>query len=188
MELSIDSPDEIARWRPLVHWLLAIPQLAVIYVLRGVDGILWIVAFFTILFTTRIPPGVYDFLVMVHRYEWRVTSYILWFRESYPPFEFDLVSQDPGNDPAKLTVGEQPELNRWLPLVKWLLIIPQFFVLIFVGIAFYVVWVIAFFAVLITGRWPEGMRNFAIGVVRWGMRVSLYTYLLTDIYPPFSLD
>ena len=184
----MDSTDEIARWRPLVHWLLAIPQLAVIYVLRGVAGILWIISFFTILFTKRILPGVYNFTVMVHRYEWRVMSYLLWFRESYPPFEFELVTQDPGDDPAKLTVGEQPELNRWLPLVKWLLIIPQLFVLFFVGIAFYVVWIIAFFAVIFTGRWPEGMRNFAIGVMRWGMRVSLYTYLLTDVYPPFSLD
>lgn len=188
LQLSIEAPDHVARWRPLVHWLLAIPHLFVLYVLQGVASILTIVSFFAVLFTRRVPEGIYDFVVMTHRYQWRVFSYVLWLREPYPPFEFDLVEQDPGTDPATLSMNPPVELNRWLPLIKWLLIIPQLFVLVFISIALYVVWVIAFFAVIFTGRWPEGMRTFAIGVARWSMRVSIYTYLLTDVYPPFSLD
>jgi hypothetical protein len=188
VQLSLDAPLTVARWRPLVHWLLAIPQVVVLYVVLLVAEIMWIVAFFSILFTRRIPESVSSFIVMAHRYQWRVTSYLMWMREPYPPFTFDMVSQDPGDDPARLSIQPAPELNRWLPLVKWLLVIPQYFVLFFLGIALYVVWAISFFAVLITGKWPEGMREFAIGVVRWSMRVNVYAYLLTDVYPPFSLE
>ncbi|HEX3794498.1 MAG TPA: DUF4389 domain-containing protein [Acidimicrobiales bacterium] len=66
--------------------------------------------------------------------------------------------------------------------------IPHFIVLLVLGIGAYVVIFISFFAVLITGSWPEGMRNYVVGVMRWGMRVAAYMYLMTDVYPPFSLS
>jgi hypothetical protein len=72
-------------------------------------------------------------------------------------------------------------------LVKWLLAIPHFIVLTFLGIAAFVVEIIAFFAVIFTGRWPAGMRDFVVGVVRWSTRVNAYVLFLTDEYPPFSL-
>ena len=72
--------------------------------------------------------------------------------------------------------------------MKWLLAIPHFFALMFLGIAALFVGIAGFFAVLITGRWPEGMRRFLIGTMRWSIRVSAYIYLMTDMYPPFSLE
>ena len=80
------------------------------------------------------------------------------------------------------------ELNRWLPLVKWFLAIPHYIVLFFLDIAAVVVVVIAWFAILFTGRYPEGMFDFVVGVMRWSLRVTAYAFLLvTDRYPPFTL-
>jgi hypothetical protein len=189
VSLDLASPLEVHRWRPLVNWLLAIPQFVVVYVLGIVAGILWIVSFFTVLFTRKIPDGIYRFQVMYFRYSWRVTSFGYFFmRNDYPPFSFDMTSNDESGDPATLSVQQPAELNRWLVLVKWwLLIIPQVIVLFFLFIGVTIVHIIAFFAVIITGRWPEGMRNFVVGAMRWGMRVNAYTYLLVDPYPPFRL-
>jgi hypothetical protein len=82
----------------------------------------------------------------------------------------------------------QEEYNRFLPLVKWLLAFPHYIALIFVGIGALVAILISFFAVLITGRYPRGLHDFVVGVHRWGFRVGAYVYLLTDRYPPFSLE
>jgi hypothetical protein len=82
----------------------------------------------------------------------------------------------------------EQDLNRWLPLVKWLLAIPHFIVLIVLGIGAIFAIVIAWFAVLITGRYPRGLFDYVVGVGRWGLRVQAYaTLLVTDRYPPFSL-
>ncbi len=79
-------------------------------------------------------------------------------------------------------------MNRWLVLVKWLLAIPHIIVLAFLYIAVWFVLLITFFAVLFTGKWPEGMRDFTVGVMRWHTRVNGYLLFLTDAYPPFSLE
>ena len=93
--------------------------------------------------------------------------------------------------PYPLTLkGELIEpLSRWLWLVKWFLLIPHFIVLFFLGIAFVIVWLIALFAILFTGRYPRGLFNFNVGVLRWWWRVWFYSYqaLGTDKYPPFTL-
>jgi len=91
--------------------------------------------------------------------------------------------------PTKLEGQLDPTLSRGLWLVKWLLAIPHYIVLIFLGLAAIVVVIIAWFAILFTGRYPEGMFNFVVGVIRWTLRVQGYAFLLvTDQYPPFSLD
>jgi hypothetical protein len=185
--LDLDAPLEVANWRPLVSWLLAIPQWFVVSVLGGVSQVLVVISFFTVLFTRRIPDGIYNFQAMYLRYGWRTTSYTLFMRESYPPFTFEMQTTDPGDDPAQLSIADQGELNRWLPLVKWLLLIPHFIALIFLAIGAIFVWIAAFFAVLFTGRWPGGMRNYMIGLERWSTRVNAYLYLMRDEYPPFSL-
>lgn len=187
LEMSIDVKEPVDRWRPLVHWLLAIPHLIVLYALQAVAGVLWIVSFFTILFTEEINPTIYDFTVMVFRYQWRVYTYLLWWRDLYPPFEFEITATDPGTDPARLTVGpRQEKYHRWLPLIKWLLLIPQFIVLFAFGIAAWVIWLVGFFTVLFTGRWSPGGRRFMTRFIRWSVQVNLYYYLLTDAYPPFT--
>jgi hypothetical protein len=188
IQLGLESPLDVARWRPLANWFLAIPQLVVVYVVNSVLGVLAFIAWFAILFTGNIPRGLFDFMAMILRYQWRVTSYVYFMRESYPPFEFDAVTADPGTDPAQLSVEYPERLSRGLIFIKILLIIPHLIALAFVGIAAFFVGIAAFFAVLFTGRWPEGMRTFLVGAVRWSTRVSAYFYLMTDAYPPFSLE
>jgi hypothetical protein len=90
--------------------------------------------------------------------------------------------------PIVLEVDPAAPQNRLTVFFRLLMIIPQAIVLAFVGIAAYIVTIIAWFVILFTGTYPEGMLRFAIGALRWGIRVQGYAYLLTDRYPPFSLE
>jgi hypothetical protein len=87
-----------------------------------------------------------------------------------------------------LSIQYPAKLKRWMPLVKWFLAIPHYFVLLFVYIAAIFVFIASFFAVLFTGKYPKGMRDFGVGVSRWSMRVRAYVGFLRDEYPPFSLS
>jgi len=89
--------------------------------------------------------------------------------------------------PARMELAYPAQLNRWLPLVKWLLLLPHYIALAFVAIGACFVAIYAFFAVLITGRFPRGAFEFMVGTFRWAYRVSAYFHLMTDAYPPFSL-
>src|SRR5258706_16477818 len=88
--------DRIARWRPVVNWLLAIPQFFVLYLLAIVERALSLLSFFFVLFTKRIPDSIFNFRVMVYRYQWRVTTFALFMREEYPPFSFEMTAHDDG--------------------------------------------------------------------------------------------
>ena len=189
VDLELLAPAEIARWRPLVHWLLSIPYYVVLYILQLALSVVTLVAWFVILFTGSIPEGMFAFMVAVHRFQWRYSSYFLFLREPYPPFELTGPAEDPGTDPSTRFSVERPEhLSRLLIFVKWLLALPHFFVLLFLAVGGAIASLIGFFAVLITGRWPEGLRAFIVGVHRWAYRVQAYVFLLTDVYPPFRLD
>ncbi len=166
---ELDAPLEVANWRPLVHWLLAIPHIIVLWALGIVSGVVAFLSFFAVLFTERVPDGFVRTQAMVMRYQLRVSTYIFFMREEYPPFSFSTVTADDGIDQAVVSVDEPGDLNRWLPLIKWLLVIPHLIVLFFLSIAAAFVHFITFFAVLFTGKYPEGMRNFVVGFFRWGL-------------------
>ncbi len=188
VKVEFERGLEVARWRPLVNWLLAIPHLLVVSVLQIVYGVLAVVSFFTVLFTRRVPDGIFGIQAMIDRYEWRVNTYTMFMRDEYPPFSFETVAADDGIDPARYSIADPGEMNRWLPLIKGLMLIPHLLVLIVLGIGAFFVWIAAFFAVLFTGMYPEGMRGYLIGVARWTDRVQAYGSFRTDVYPPFSLQ
>jgi hypothetical protein len=185
--VDFERSDVVARWRPLVNWLLAVPQFVVVYLLAIVERALSILSFFFVLFTKKIPDSIFDFRVMAYRYQWRVTTFAFFMRDEYPPFSFETTAMDDDLDAARLSIRPPGEMNRWLPLVKWLLAIPHYVVLAFLGIGVLFVWIITFFAVIITGRYPRGLRDFVVGVSRWAYRVTAYVLFMTDEYPPFRL-
>jgi hypothetical protein len=188
--LSYDPPERIANWRPLVQWLLAIPHWVVLYVLRTVAEVLAIISWFIILFTGRLPGGIANFQAMYLRYQARTVTYGGFLREEYPPFAFTTSSADP-DDVARLRVDIRPELenrNRLTVAFRLILAIPHAVVLVVLWVASFVVFVIGFFAVLFTGRWPEGLRNFVVNVMRYQLRFETYLSLLVDAYPPFVLN
>lgn len=187
-QLDFRGKRQIARWRPLVQWLLAIPQLLIASTLSIVRGVLTLIAFFTVLFTRHIPRPLFDAIAMTFRYEWRATSYALFLHEDYPPFDFQPNADDDGVDPHTVVTFTYPEqMSRWQPLVKWLLAVPHYLVLVALSIAAMAVVIAGFFAVLITGEYPQGLRDLLVGVYRYNVRVQGYAGLLTDHYPPFSL-
>jgi hypothetical protein len=187
-QLEFHGDRQITRWRPLVQWLFAIPQLLIAGALRSVRGVLILISLFTVLFTENIPPALFDMIAMTYRYEWRAISYALFMYEDYPPFDFEPSANDDGREPhTTLSVAYTEHLDRWKPLYKWLLAIPHYFVLVALWIGAFFAFIGGFFAVLFTGEYPIGIRDFLVSVYRYGLRVEAYVGLLTDVYPPFEL-
>jgi hypothetical protein len=182
IRVDIQYPETLSRWLIFVKWLLVIPHLIILYFLQIAWGVVTLIALFAILFTTKYPEGLFKFAVGYRRWQLNVSSYYLLLRDEYPPF-----SMDPGQYPAVLDVDYPQELNRFLPLIKWLLVIPSLIVVSVLFIAAFFVLIVAWFAILFTGKFPRGMFDFVVGVLRWSERATGYAYLLTDKYPPFSL-
>jgi hypothetical protein len=182
LRYDVQYAEELSRWLIFVKWLLAIPHFIILYALGIAAAVIGLIAFFASLFTKRYPRDLFDFVVNVNRWGANVGAYFGLFRDEYPPF-----SWEPGQYAVMYEVDYPEELNRWLPLVKWLLAFPHVIVLFFLFVAVYVVYIIAWFAILITKRFPRGLFDFIVGVNRWNLRVSAYTSLLRDEYPPFSL-
>jgi hypothetical protein len=147
-------------------------------------GILFLAPLLMIVFRQKYPRWWFDWNLNLVRFENRVFSYLFLLRDEYPSTdEEQAVSVDFPYPDAK------NDINRWLPLVKWFLAIPHYIVLLFLGLAAFVVIIIAWFAILFTGRYPQGLFDFVVGVMRWGNRVQGYAFvLITDRYPPFRLD
>ena len=188
--LSFSLPDHVARWRPLVHWLLAIPHFLVLYVLTLVSFLALVPAWFSGVILGKVPRGLLSFEAMVLRYNASVGAYVYFLHGDYPPFSFATDTADPGRDPhVRFDVEPQVEgRSRLTIFFRAFMVIPHFVVLYFLALATGVVLFIAFFAVIFLGRWPGGMRDFVLGYLRWSQRVAAYYVLLTDEYPPFSLD
>jgi Domain of unknown function (DUF4389) len=187
-QLEFRADREITRWRPLVQWLLAIPQLLVVNVLSTLRNVLTLISLFTVVFTKKIPRPLFEAIVMTYRYEWRVMSYALFMHQDYPPFDFRPAATDDGVDPHTMLSLTYPEgLNRWKPLYKWFIAIPHYIVIVALAVVGVGAVLVGFFAVIFTGRFPLGPRDFIVNAWRYGLRVQAYIGLLTDHYPPFAL-
>ena len=182
LRYDVEYPERLSRWLIFVKWLLVIPHLLILFALGAVASVIGYIAWFAILFTKRYPRGLFDLVVNVNRWNANVGAYTGLFRDEYPPFSWEA-----GQYPVNYEVDYPEQLSRWLIFVKWLLAVPHIIVLLFVGLAAYIAWLIAWFAILFTKRFPRGLFDFIVGYLRWNYRVGAYMYLLRDDYPPFSL-
>ena len=187
IDLQVDYPEEgIARWRPLIHWLLVIPHYIALLFVGIAAYVVIAISWFAVLITGKYPEGMFNFVSGVFKWSNRVLAYQYWMTEDYPPFTLD----DSPEYPARTRYDYPPDgkIARWRPLVHWLLALPHIFVIYFLFIAESIVLFIAFFAILFTRKWPRSMFDFTVGIVRWRTRAVGYYLWMTEEYPPFSLD
>ncbi|TML45296.1 MAG: DUF4389 domain-containing protein [Actinobacteria bacterium] len=153
-------------------------------VAAGAGGLLVLGPLLMIVFRQKYPRWWFDWNRELLRFSTRIGAYLALMDDRYPSTdEHQAVALDFRYPDV------QQELNRWLPLVKWLLAIPHYILLAFLWIAAVVAVIIAWFAILFTGRYPRGLFDFVLGVMRWTNRVIAYGFLLvTDRYPPFQLS
>jgi Domain of unknown function (DUF4389) len=201
VEYSVDYPDrDLNRLTTAFRVIWVIPIAIVLGTLSGehtggygygqywhagaaLGGGLFLGPLLMILFRQKYPRWWFDWNLELLRFQNRVGVYLALLDDRYPSTdERQSVQLDfPYPDAER-------DLNRWLPLVKWFLAIPHYIVLFFLWIAGFVCVIFAWFAILFTGRYPQGLFEFVVGVIRWGNRVVGYAFLLvTDEYPPFRL-
>ena len=183
LTFDVEYPGELSRWLIFIKGLLAIPHIIILYALGIAASLVMVIAWFAILITKRYPRELFTFAVNVNRWSANVMSYVLLMRDEYPPF-----SWDPGQYPVTYDVEYPEELSRWLIFIKWLLVIPHIIVMAFLLLGAYIALFVAWFAILFTRHFPEGLFNFIVGVLRWQNRVNAYTNLMRDEYPPFSME
>ncbi len=160
-----------------------------LYVLGAFSLVVDLLSWLVIVFTGKLPAGLAGVNCMLIRYGARVGTFMNFMRSSYPPMDFDASLEDNGKDP-EVVVNISPELenrSRLKVFFRFILLIPVFVVGFFWGFLSWLVGIVGFFAVLILGRWPEGMRNFLVGVTRFHVRVNTYFSLLTDRFPPLGV-
>jgi len=196
---SVDYPDKsLNRLTTFFRLIMIIPIAIILSLVNGTiwgeahgsnylfaaGGILFLPLVLMLLFRQKYPRWWFDWNVALTKFMARVYAYLALLRDEYPSTdEEQAVHIEIAYPDAKR------DLNRWLPLVKWFLAIPHYIVLFFLNIAVFVCLVIAWFAILFTGRYPRGLFDFVVGLFRWHLRVAAYAFLLTtDRYPPFSFS
>ncbi len=202
--LEIDYPEQLDRMTTFFRLFWALPIVVVLSLVTatgnetvvneggeqlttsggGIVAGLFLATLLMILFRQRYPRWWFDFALELNRFSTRVGAYLGLLTDRYPStVEHQTVHLEIDYPDV------EHDLNRWLPLVKWLLAIPHYIVLAFLVVAALVAVFIAWFAILFTGRYPRGLFDFVVGVGRWAVRVEAYaTLLVTDRYPPFSLQ
>ena len=187
--INVETPERMENWRPLVQWILAIPHLIIAGALGYVAGALSVITWFAILFTGKLPASLANFQIMILRYTARAQCYGGFLYTSYPPFAFEMTSDEPGGTPVSYTI--RPVLtdrNRLTVGLRFFWAIPAALYAMLIGFVGGLAWFAAFFAVLFTGRWPESLREWVMKYQRVSIRFSAYAYMLTDEYPPFATD
>jgi hypothetical protein len=179
---EFDWQEEYSRFMPIVKGLLLLPHwivLAFIWIgaLFAIVG-----AWFAVLFTGKYPPGIHRFLVGTMRWTTRVSAYGLLMVDGYPPFSFD----PDDNYPARFDAAYTEQIARWRPLVHWLLVIPYAIVAGVLLWLAYIVSFIAFFTILFTKKFPQGLFDFNVVAMRWSNRSTVYQLWMTEKYPPFE--
>ena len=187
VSFAVDYPDRpLNRLTTAFRIFTVIPILIVAAALGGGRGlpVLVIPVLLMLVFRQKYPNWWYDWNLQLVRFSSRLGVYLALMEDRYPSTD----------EPQSVRVefpypGAPANVSRWLPLVKWFLAIPHYIVLLFLYLAAIVVVVVAWFAILFTGRYPRGMFEFVEGVFRWHVRVAGYAFLLvTDQYPPFRLS
>jgi hypothetical protein len=187
--IEVRTPDHVANWRALVQWILAIPHLFIAGALQYVGQAVAVISWFVILFTGRLPAGLANFQIMIIRYNARAYVYAGFLHEDFPPFEFATTPAEPGGTPVDVTIHPAlTDRNRLTVGLRFIWLIPAALFAFVIWIVGVFVWIGAFFAVLFTGRWPDGLRDWAGKCLRVWLRLQAYGALLTDEYPPFSTD
>ena len=184
----VDSPYEIANWRALVQWVLAIPHAIVLYVLNAVAGIVFLIYWVALIITGRLNGGMYGFLCMYERYQMRAGSFLYGFSEIYPPFDFETGNDDNGEyPPTRVNLPAAPDETSRVAALNFFLAIPHYIVWMVYGIAASFVAIAGWFAVLFTGRWPAGMRDFLVKVANYYLRIWVYVVMVDNRYPKFGI-
>jgi hypothetical protein len=185
VQFSVEYPGRpLNRLSTAFRPIFAIPILIVVAALAGRQaGLLVIAPLLMVLFRQKYPRWWYDWNLELLRFSNRIGVYLALMDDRYP-----------STDEQQAVVLElqypdaKRDLNRWLPLVKWLLVVPHYILLVFLWLAAVVAVIMAWFAILFTGRYPRGLFDFVVGVGRWTLRVIGYAFVLvTDEYPPFRL-
>lgn len=181
VRVDVDYPDRLSRLLIFVKWLLAFPHYVVLFFLAIGAYVVLIISWFAVIITGQYPQGMFNYMVGVLRWGMRVGAYVFLMTDKYPPFSLE----DDPSYPLRLEVDYPAKIARWRPLVHWLLAIPVEIVSAVIGIIAYICVFIAWFAILITGRMPQGMFDPILIWFRWNMRVSVFRFWMTEQYPPF---
>jgi hypothetical protein len=186
--LVVESPYELARWRPLVNWVLYVPHGIILGALQALSGAVFLIYWVMLIFTGKLHPGMYGVMAMYERYNARASGFLIGYSETYPPFDFNPEAADNGAyPPVRLLLPEVPQVASRSDALNIFKAIPHYFVLLFYFIGYAVVGLIAWFAVLFTGVWPKGMRDFTVRVSNYYYRVWTYVTMVQDDYPKFGL-
>lgn len=191
MKIGIKHQESYSRGSLIIRSLfgglyIALPHGFLLIFMSIASSFVGIINFWSILITGKMIRSMFDFQLNLMRWSLRVNARLMNLSDGYPAFGMT------HNDPDVVLDIEYPETsNRVSVLLRamfgiWYVLIPHAFLLFFLQIGVMFVRIIAFWAVLFTGKYPEGMHNYMVGVLRWNIRVSAFMSYLTDTYPPFS--
>jgi hypothetical protein len=181
---EVDTPEKLSRWLWLFKWLLTLPHVVVLWVLGIILSFALFFAWVAILVTGRYPKGLFDFVLGVTRWGARLSAYGSHLTDRYPPFS---MQEEPGY-PVRLKAPHPERSSRLTAFFRWLLVIPHWVVIVALGLLLWALLLIHIVMVVVAGKPNAGIFRIIIGINRWTARETAYSYLLTDRYPPFSLE